>query len=59
MAYIDFVLKSFIGEHADIIIFWLGYIRLVAILSVLLHVVLLKHEIEEGQLRIPYEQDWP
>ena len=59
MEYIDFVLKSFIREHADIIIFWIGYIRLVAIISVLLHVVLLNHTIDEGQFRGTYEQEWP
>ena len=59
MAYIDFAVKSFIGEHVDVIIFWMGYIRLVAIISVLLHVVLLKHTIDEGQFRGTYEQEWP
>ncbi len=57
MGYIDFALRSFIGSHSDIIVFWLGYIELTAFLSVLLHIVLFKNELKKDYPDIPYNQD--
>ena len=39
--------------------FWIGYFRLEALISILLHVLLLKHALDNGELRLPYVQEWP
>ena len=50
---------SFWGRHANAILFWVGYVRLMAFLSVLLHIVLMKIELGKDYPEIPYIQDLP
>ncbi len=50
---------SFWGRHVNAIQFWVGYVRFMAFLSVLLHVVLMKIELRKDYPEIPYIQDLP
>ncbi|WP_207641206.1 hypothetical protein [Butyrivibrio sp. WCE2006] len=45
------------GNHLGTIMFWLGYIEVMAFSSVLLHIVLFKDELEKDYPNIPYDQN--
>lgn len=57
MGYVDYALRSFMGNHLGTIMFWLGYIEVMALSSVLLHIVLFKDELEKDYPNIPYDQN--
>ena len=50
---------NYYGRYTSIILFWGGYVRSMAFLSVLLHIVLLKIELRKDNPEIPYIQDLP
>ena len=48
---------SVLWRHANIVQFWVGYVRLMAFLSVLFHIVLFERELRKDYPEIPYIQD--
>ncbi len=50
---------SLLGRKVTDIRFWVAYVRLMAFLSVLLHIVLLRIELRKNSPEIPYIQELP